>query len=265
MIGVDLYSNNLRYVRDGLALVITPLQWIVDVPNRIADEISNVVVDRGLLLKENARLKSDALLLEQKVLKIKSMEQDNKELRRLLVGRQLLKEEVKLVELIGVTPNPFEHQVVINHGSEDGVFEGQSVLDFGGVMGQVVQPSLYTSRVMLITDARHAIPVEFNRTGFRSIALGKGVLDELELEHVPDTVDIRVGDLLVTSGLGGRFPRGYPVAEIFEVERDPGKPFARVRAHPTARLDRSRFLLLVEQEKAFPNPSSAPELSTPNE
>nr|WP_245601110.1 rod shape-determining protein MreC [Marinobacterium jannaschii] len=248
--GVDLYWAKSRDARAYISLLLTPVQWLVDAPSRVADEISDVVVDRTVLLKENEQLKSEALLLQRKVQQVAAIKAENVRLRALLKGRRLLDEEVKLVELIGVNPDPFQHQVIINSGFEDGVYEGQPVLDAGGVMGQVVERAHYTSRVMLITDARHAIPVEVNRNGMRSVALGKGVLTELVLEHVPDTADITEGDLLITSGLGGRFPRGYPVGRVVEVIRDPGKPFAQVKVQPTARLDKSRQLLLVRKGEA---------------
>ncbi|MDI3323190.1 rod shape-determining protein MreC [Pontibacterium granulatum] len=247
LIAADVTWNGMRQGRAYIALILTPVQWLVDLPAEVADEVSDVVVDRGLLMKENARLKADALLLEQKGQQLASLTEENKRLRALLSGRQRIPDEVTLVELIGVNPDPFQHQVIIDQGSEDGIYLGQPVLDAGGVMGQVVEMSHYTSRVMLITDTRHAIPVELNRTGFRAIALGKGEPDELELQHVSDTTDIQVGDLLVTSGLGGRFPRGYPVAVVTEVIHDPGQTFSKVRAKPSARLDKSRHLLLVDR------------------
>lgn len=242
----DLYTSKVRDSRSYLSLVLTPLQWFVDLPSRFAGEVSDVVVDRGLLVKENAKLKADALILERKVQLNAALRRENDRLRELVGGSLRIDEEVELVELIGVNPDPFQHQVIIDRGSESQVVIGQPVLDAGGVMGQVTELSHYTSRVMLITDARHALPVELNRNGFRSIALGKGQLDELELEHVPDTVDITVGDLIVTSGLGGRFPRGYPVALVSEVIRDPGQQFTKVVIKPTAMLDKSRHLLLVQ-------------------
>ncbi len=259
LIGADLYWAKAREGRAYIALLLTPLQWLVDVPTRVADDISDVVVDRAMLLKENERLKSEALLLERQVQQNAALSMENARLRQLLKSSRRLDEEVALVELIGVNPDPFQHQVIINSGSAEGVYEGQPVLDAGGVMGQVVEMSHYTSRVMLITDARHAIPVEVNRNGFRSIALGKGMLSELELEHVPDTADIAAGDLLVTSGLAGRFPHGYPVGRVVEVLRDPGKPFARVKVKPAARLDKSRHLLLVKNapEPLSPSPLEA--------
>ncbi|ULG70853.1 rod shape-determining protein MreC [Marinobacterium sediminicola] len=246
LIVADLNWPKLKEGRAWLSLLVTPLQWVVDIPTRVADSLSDVLVDRASLVRENEALKSEALVLERKVQQMAALAAENIRLRELLGAGERLEPETRLVELIGVNPDPFQHEVILNKGSEDGVFAGQPVLDAGGVMGQVVSLAHYTNRTMLITDARSAIPVEVNRNGFRAIALGKGALDELELEHVPDTADIREGDLLVTSGLGGRFPRGYPVARVKEVIRDPGRPFTLVKAEPTARLDRSRHLLLVD-------------------
>lgn len=248
----DLNWPKMREARAYLSLAITPLQWFVDVPGQVADELSGVLVDRKTLLSDNERLKSEQLLLERKVQQMAALTAENLRLRELLNGKKRVDDKVMLAELIGVNPDPFQHQVIINRGTEDGVYIGEPVLDAGGVSGQVVQTSHYTSRVMLITDARHAIPVEVNRNGFRAIALGKGTYEEIELEHVPDTADIRVGDLLVSSGLGGRFPQGYPVAVVTGVIRDPGRPFSMVTAKPTARLDKSRHLLLVEAHKPKP-------------
>ncbi|WP_415904240.1 rod shape-determining protein MreC [Neptuniibacter sp. QD48_55] len=254
----DLYSAKVREGRAYLSLLLTPLQWIVDIPSRVAGEVSDVVVDRSLLIKENAKLKSEALQLERKVQQNAALRQENNRLRALLRGSKRVDEEVELVELIGVNPDPFQHQVIINQGSENAVTVGQPILDAGGVMGQVTEISHYTSRVMLITDARHALPVEINRNGFRSIALGKGQLDELELNHVPDTADIEKGDLVITSGLAQRFPRGYPVAIVSEVIRDPGQQFTKVTIKPTALLDKSRHLLLVK----MPEPKVEPDIET---
>lgn len=235
-----------------LTLLVTPLQWLVDIPSRVADNLSDVFVDRASLVRDNEQLRSDALELQQKTLLMEALSEENKQLRELLNARQRLDYDVKAVELIGINPDPFLHEVILNRGVEDGLAVGQPVIDAGGIMGQVLSLAHYTSRVMLITDARTAIPVEVNRSGFRTIALGKGLLDEIELSHVPSTSDIAEGDLLVTSGLGGRFPRGYPVAVVDEIIRDPGRPFLLVKAKPSARLDRSRQLLVID----YPNEST---------
>jgi rod shape-determining protein MreC len=242
----DLNPSRTREARSVLSLVMTPIQWLVDMPTRIADDLSDVLVSRRSLVKDNIQLRSEVILLDEQVQQMSSLTTENLRLRELLSGRQRIKNDVQLAELIGVNPDPFQHQIILGKRQEDGVFLGQPVLDARGVLGQVVDVSHYTCRVMLITDARHALPVEINRNGFRAIALGKGTLGELELEHVPDTADVRVGDLLVTSGLGGRFPYGYPVAKVTSVLRDPGRPFSIVKATPAARLDKSRHLLLVE-------------------
>ncbi len=233
-----------------LTLVITPLQWLVDIPARAADGLSDIFVDRASLIRDNEQLRAEALDLQHRTLRMDALTEENIQLRELLNARQRIEHDVKAVELIGVNPDPFLHEVILNRGLEDGLKVGQPVIDAGGIMGQVTSLAHYTSRVMLVTDARTAIPVETNRSGFRSIALGKGLLNELELSHVPTTADIEVGDLLITSGLGGRFPRGYPVAVVEEIIRDPGRPFLIVKAKPAARLDRSRQLLVID----FPRP-----------
>lgn len=136
----------------------------------------------------------------------------------------------------------------MDKGSADGVFVGQPVLDAQGLMGQVIRVSRYVSRVLLISDVNHSVPVQVVRSNLRLIARGTGTTRQLELMHVQDTADIKKGDLLVSSGLGGRFPVGYPVGVVNHVEHDPGKPFAKVTATPSARLDRSRHVLLVFTE-----------------
>lgn len=244
----DLNWPKMKEGRAWLSLLVTPLQWVVDIPSRVADSLSGVVVERASLVRENQSLKAESLVLARKVQQMAALTAENIRLRELLSAGERVDAPTRLAELIGVNPDPFQHEIILNRGSEDSVFIGEPVLDAGGVLGQVVSLAHYTSRVMLITDARSAIPVEVNRNGYRGIALGKGVINELELEHVPDTADIQVNDLLLTSGLGGRFPRGYPVARVTEVIRDPGRPFTLVKAEPAARLDRSRQLLLVEFE-----------------
>lgn len=252
LIALDLNSPKFREGRSYVNLIITPLQWLVDLPVRVADNVSDVVVSRSTLVAENNRLRTEALELGQRVLQNAALAAENRRLRALLNARSGIEPTVRMAELIGVDPNPFQHEILTNLGSEDGITLGQPALDSGGVMGQVISVAPLISRVMLITDSRAAVPVESIRTGYRSVILGNGNPDTLELDFVPATTDIRVGDRLVTSGLGGRFPQGYPVAEVSEVTRDPGRPFLIIKATPTARLDKSRHLLLVEPPPALP-------------
>ena len=203
-------------------------------------------------MAENEKLKAEALLLQRRLQKLAALTEQNVRLRELLNSAALVDEEVLVGELIGVDPNPYTHRILIDKGEKDGVFLGQPVLDARGLMGQVVEIMPYTSRVLLLTDNTHSIPVQVNRNGLRAIAVGTGNPERLELRHVADTADIKEGDLLVSSGMGQRFPAGYPVATVKEVIHDSGQPFAIVRAVPTAALNRSRYLLLVFSDRRTP-------------
>ena len=197
------------------------------------------------LLAENERLRAEALLTKRKLQKLAALTEQNVRLRELLNSSSLVDERVLVSELVGVDPNPFTQRILINKGAQDGVFLGQPVLDATGLMGQVVEVMPYTARVLLITDATHSLPVQVNRNGLRAIASGTGNNEWLELRFIGDTADIREGDILVSSGLGQRFPAGYPVGRVISVSQDPAQPFADVRVAPTAQLNRSRYMLLV--------------------
>ena len=242
---VDLRYNSLDHSRAFLDTVLSPVYWVADIPARIGAWQDEHIRSRGSLQEENERLRREKLLLQGRSHQMSSLQADNARLRALLNSTALLRDDVLVAELIGVSPDPVRHQVVLNKGERDGVFVGQPLIDADGLMGQVVEVNALTSRVLLITDSTHSIPVQSNRNGVRAIAEGIGVLGTLEISHVAATTDIREGDLLVTSGLGGRFPVGYPVAEVAVVERDPGQPFVRIVAYPSAALDRSRHVLLV--------------------
>lgn len=222
------------------------MQWLVDVPQRSWTWIDERLQVRDELVAENKQLKAQTLLAERRVQKLAALTVENFRLRVLLNSSEQLDEKVAVSELIGINSDPFTHQVIINNGSSSGTFVGQSVLDATGVMGQITSTSAFTSRVLLITDADHAIPVEVNRNGLRTVAYGLGHYDYLELQDLSDTADIEVGDILVSSGLGLRFPKGYPVAKVIEVRHEAGQNFAKVFAKPTAQLNRSRHLLLIE-------------------
>ena len=245
LISADLRFNQMVATRSVMAAVTLPFYWVADIPARLAAWGEENFVTRSRLLEENERLRAEALLLEAQVQQSAALQAQNVRLRALLNSSALLQDDVLVAELIGISPDPARQLVVLNKGSQDGVFVGQPLIDANGLMGQVVEASPNSSRVLLITDATHAIPVQVNRNGVRAIADGVGRLDRLELRHVASTEDIRVGDLLVSSGLGGRFPEGYPVATVSEVVADPGQAFAQVRAKPNAALNRSRHVLLV--------------------
>ena len=203
---------------------------------------------RRSLRREIDVLRKDLLLLKVETQKMAVLATENDRLRNLLGSSGKLADNVLVAEIIGVDPNPQSQVVILDKGKQADVIVGQPLLDADGLMGQVIETGAYSSRAMLITDVSHSVPVQVNRNNIRIIAVGTGKVDELELVHVPDTADIRIGDLLVSSGLGDRFPVGYPVGTVTEVIHDPGKPFDIVKAKPSARLDRSRHVLLVFTE-----------------
>ena len=249
---VDARFTLLKPVRSQMSLVLMQSYWITDFPQRLWQGVASQFGSRTELVADNEKLKTENLLLQGRMQKLAALTEQNVRLRELLNSSALVNEKVEVAELIGMDPNPFTHRIIINKGERDGVVLGQPVLDARGLMGQVVELMPYTSRVLLLTDTTHSIPVQVNRNGLRAIASGTGNPERLELRHVADTADIKVGDLLVSSGLGQRFPAGYPVATVKEVIHDSGQPFAIVRAVPTAALNRSRYLLLVFSDSRTP-------------
>jgi len=193
-------------------------------------------------------LEKDLLLLHAKTEKMAALTAENNRLRDLLGSAAKLQDNVVVAELIGVAPDPEKHEVVIDKGATDGVFIGQPLLDAKGLMGQVVDVSRYSSRVLLISDPSHSVPVQVARSNLRLVAQGTGSTNRLELMYVQNTADVGAGDLLISSGLGGRFPVGYPVGVVNKVEHRSGGPFSTVTAIPSALLDRSRHVLLVFTE-----------------
>ncbi|MFC3940005.1 rod shape-determining protein MreC [Pseudomonas gingeri] len=249
---VDARFTLLKPVRSQMSLVLMQSYWITDLPQRLWQGVASQFGSRTELVAENEKLQTENLLLQGRLQKLAALTEQNVRLRELLNSSALVNEKVEVAELIGMDPNPFTHRIIINKGERDGVVLGQPVLDARGLMGQVVELMPYTSRVLLLTDTTHSIPVQVNRNGLRAIASGTGNPERLELRHVADTADIKEGDLLVSSGLGQRFPAGYPVATVKEVIHDSGQPFAIVRAVPTAALNRSRYLLLVFSDSRTP-------------
>ncbi|MEO6696610.1 MAG: rod shape-determining protein MreC, partial [Gammaproteobacteria bacterium] len=207
---------------------------------------------RNALLDENTGLREQNLRLLGRLQKFAALETENQRLRDLLQSSLQIRERLLAAELLKVDMDPFRHQILLNKGSRDGVKAGQPLLDSDGVMGQVLHAGPLTSTALLITDPSHALPVQINRNGQRALAVGTGSFNRLDIPYISKNADVRVGDLLVTSGLGGRFPPSYPVATIIAVENLPGLSFARVSAMPAAHIERSREVLLVITEPVPP-------------
>lgn len=241
---VDARFAVLKPVRKQIGIVTSQLYSFTNIPNKVWNTIQEQFSSHSELLVENERLKAESLLLEQKLQKLASLTEQNVRLRELLNSSTLVDEKVAVSELIGIDPNPNTFRYLIDKGSDDGVFIGQPVLDAKGIMGQVVEVMPHSAWILLITDTTHSIPIVVNRNGLRAIASGTGE-DLLEVRFVPENEDIKQGDLLVSSGLGGHFPAGYPVAIISHVSHNNATPFATVYAKPTAALNRSRYILLI--------------------
>ncbi|MDM5114782.1 rod shape-determining protein MreC [Aeromonas salmonicida] len=237
------------HVRVYLSSLVSPLQYIANAPGIMLDTMSTQVQTRAGLIEQTKQQEQQLFTLRSRLLKMDHLEHENQRLRELL-GSPVHKESRKMVaELLSVDSDPFSHQVLINKGALDGVYNGQPVINDQGVIGQVLHVGSTTSRVLLVTDSSHGIPVRVLRNDLRAIASGSGELDKLELRNLPRNTDVQVGDLLVTSGLGGRFPEGYPVATVTRSDYVEGKPFAQVEAKPLVALDRLRYLLLLWTDK----------------
>jgi len=238
---LDAFAN-IRYL---LNTAISPLQYAANLPRDFLDGMSGQLSSHQRLLAENKALKRDLLVKQSDVLLLDQLKQENQRLRELL-GSPFVRDEKKLIaEVMAVDSDPYSHQVMIDKGRVDGVYEGQPVINEKGIVGQVSYVGAHNSRVLLLIDPTHAIPIQVVRNDIRVIASGSGQIDQIQLEHVPSSTDIEVGDLLVTSGLGGRYPEGYPVGYVTEFSFDNKRPFAQIKAKPTVQFDRLRYLLLV--------------------
>jgi len=242
----DSRFDYLTRVRYYAAMLVTPVHFVAAFPLRVSEFLSGSFHSRSELLQQNETLTDELMMLKFQLQKLEHLSAENHRLNDLLKASSDVQELVVRAQLMGESPDPFSKKILINKGSADEVYIGQPVLDAQGLMGQVVEVDALHSWVLLITDPQHATPVQVNRNGIRAIAAGtRDSLHNLTLVNVPNTEDIQVGDLLVTSGLGQRFPAGYPVGIVSRVQMDPGKPFAEVMAMPTASISRSRNLLLV--------------------
>jgi rod shape-determining protein MreC len=242
---LDHRQNHLDVIRKGIGAAVYPVQLVVDAPVRLWEWFGETTTSRNQLELELGRLQAERLLTNARLQRLTALEAENARLRTLLEARSAFRDEVRVAEIMAVDANPYEHNLIIDIGSRDGVYDGQAIVGADGVVGQVIHTGIMTAQAVLISDADHALPVEVNRNGLRTIAVGTGEIDRLDLPFLPNNADIRAGDLLVTSGLGGAFPAGYPVAVVNSVTRIPQEPFADVTATPAAALDQVREVMLI--------------------
>lgn len=262
LIGLAQATRLLDPVRGWLLTLLTPVTVIAESPWLLGRSLSQTMSSREEIVDRNRVLERENLELSHLAQQYRVLRAENDRLLALVGSRSRLPAEVLAAEIIGVVPTVNTLQVIIDKGVEAGVTQGSAVIDSEGLFGQVIELGQFTSRVLLVADKDHAVPVEVNRNAVRSVAGGSGRIDRLELEFVPVTTDIKIGDLLVTSGLGGRFPRGYPVGTVQEVIIDPNVSFAVVNVLPAAQLDRSRHVLVVVGE---PTPTTIEQAGVPTE
>ncbi|HEX2139363.1 MAG TPA: rod shape-determining protein MreC [Woeseiaceae bacterium] len=254
----DHREDHLDTVRKTIGAAVYPLRIIVDAPVSVWRWLDETTTGRNELLLELSRLNAERLITQSRLQRFSALEAENARLRAMLEATSRVRDRVQVAEIMSVSSNPFRHVLVVDKGTRDGVFEGQAMIDADGIVGQVIAAGLLSSQGVLISDPDHALPVQVNRSGLRTIAVGTGEYDRLDLPFLPNNADIEEGDLLVTSGLGGRFPPGYPVGVVDSVMRIPQGPFADVSAKPAASLGQVREVMLIwpGEEEIAPEPEA---------
>jgi len=242
---VDHRYNHLDAVRKAIGATVYPLRVIVDAPVSLWRWLGESTASRNELQLKNSHLTAERLLTRARLQRFAALEAENTRLRAMLEATTRVRDQVRIAEIMSVSSNPFRHVLVVDKGTRDGVFDGQVLIDAEGVVGQIIEAGVLSSQGILISDPDHALPVLVNRNGLRTIAVGTGEFDRLDLPFLPNNADIREGDLLVTSGLGGAFPAGYPVGIVTSVVRIPQEPFAAVAAEPSAALSRVQEIMLI--------------------
>lgn len=255
LIIVDKHYDQLGRIRRVLSVVAYPLQVAVASPFQGWVWLRDTVTTREVLRADNARLQEELRAVRFRLQRFEALEAENRRLRLLRENTADATARFLVGDVMDVDVDAFRERVILDKGAHDGVFVGQAVLDSGGVFGQVARVGQLTSEVILISDSAHALPVQIVRNGLRTIALGTGDMNRLKLAYLPTSADVVKGDVLVTSGLGGTFPAGYPVGSVSEVKRDPAQSLADADVRPSAALDRSRELMFVWLKAAPTEPA----------
>ncbi len=243
MMVLDYRYQYLNSVRSTFSTLASPVYYVANLPSEISVWADDNIVSRADLIDENQNLKDQLMILKAQNQRLVGLESDNAQLRKLLNSSRKLKGKRLIAEIINVNTNNYAQEIMVNKGSSDGLYVGQSAVDSDGVMGQVIEVTLFWSRIILINDPNHAIPVKNNRNGIRAIARGNGL--NLNVMHLPSTIDIKQGDLLLSSGLGEKFPDGYPVAKVVSVTKNSDQPYLEVIAEPTANINTADHVLLL--------------------
>jgi len=242
---LDHRGHHLEKIRAGLNVLAYPIQLVAAAPAYVGGAIADFFTTRGTLRADNEKLLAERQMLLAKLQQFDALEAENERLRRMLGSAAQIADKAVAADLVEVSSEPFTRKVVVAKGSQDGVYLGQPVIDANGIMGQVTQVAVNVSRVTLITDAGHAIPVLDNRSGLRALVFGTGDQDTVKIPYLTANADIKEGDLLVSSGMGGTFPPGYPVAQVTKIVNDPNESFLAITASPAAHLNHGKQVLLI--------------------
>ena len=245
---LDYRGGYVAHIRDQAANLTEPAILVIEAPFAFGRRLGEELRSRHQLQDTIALLERELRAREAEQMLLEELRSENIELRELLEASDRVEVSFRAAELMSIDLNPYSHRVMINRGRKDGLLEGQPVIDAEGIIGQIDRLARNSAQVILISDPDHALPVRVQRTDLRTVAYGSGQIDNLRLTDLPMNVDLAPGDVLITSGLGGAFPPGLPVAEIRSVQRRAGEPFARADARPLGRLDRARHVLVVALE-----------------
>jgi rod shape-determining protein MreC len=247
---LDHRGQHLEKIRAGLNTLAYPIQLVAAAPAYVGRHLADFFTTRGALRGDNEKLLAERQLLLARLQQFEALEQENQRLRQMLGSAAQVADKVIAAELVEVSAEPFTRKVVVAKGSRDGAYVGQSVIDAHGIMGQITQVAGRVSRVTLITDAGHAIPVVNNRSSLRALVFGTGNPDTVKVPYLTANADIKEGDLLVSSGMGGTFPPGYPVAQVVKIINDPNEAFLSITAKPTAQLNHGKQVMLIWRDNA---------------
>lgn len=262
---IDHRDNHLDAARKAIGAAVYPLRIIVDAPVSLWRWVGDTTTSRKDLQLENSRLQVERLLTQARLQRYAALEAENSRLRAILEATSRVQDRVRIAEIMSVSSDPYRHVLVVDKGTNDGVFDGQAMIDAAGVVGQIIETGVLSSQGLLISDPGHALHVAVNRNGLRTIARGTGSFSRLDLPALPNNADIQEGDLLVTTGLGGVFPPGYPVAVVDSVVRLPLESYAAVSATPTAALNQVREIMLIWSAETPDHPLSAAREAPPDE
>lgn len=251
LMATDIHYRPLDAVRHVFSFFIAPLQYLVDYPSRLFLKTKLLVLSKKELISENEKLRHQQTMLEVQLQKLLIIRNENSQLKELLLTAANTNTQAMAAQILAVETSHSRQILIINKGSREGVFQGQPVLDAKGVMGQIIDVGYMTSTVLLVSDSKCAIPVQNNRTGERAILVGTNDISQLSLINLPKTSSIKAGDVLVTSGLGRRYPKGYPVGKVEEIKHVPGDEFIKVNVTPMALLNRNQLVLLIWPEKEY--------------